>query len=78
MVDVQTYCREGLNDPGAALFRNVTVSGPTRSYKGLVNGGGYIYGWRVIFEVNGKNSYGGYTGWQAHSLMATPDGKIHW
>ena len=37
-----------------------------------------MFGWAIAFEVNAKNSYGGYTGWQPHEIIACPDGTVHW
>jgi hypothetical protein len=45
---------------------------------GLLTGGSRMTGWEVDFEVNAKNSYGGYTGFEARRLLITPDGTVHW
>lgn len=54
--------RADLKDPYSALFSNPTLIGKYKVYKGLINGGGYRYGWLASFDCNGKNSYGAYTG----------------
>lgn len=47
-------------------------------FNGLLNGGGHTVGWEIDFDVNAKNSYGGYTGFQVKSVVRTADGVIHW
>jgi hypothetical protein len=76
---VQAYIA-GVNwkDPDSVQVRNIRIQ-PCRSiWKGLINGGGYEVGWEIDFEVNAKNSYGGYTGFELKSIIRTPDGKVHW
>lgn len=71
---------EGSNwkDPESVHVRNVRMQGCRAVWKGLINGGGYSSGWEIDFEVNAKNSYGGYTGFQLRSILRTPDGRIQW
>lgn len=76
---VQAYIK-GVNwkDPDSVQVRNVLMQPCKRMWKGLINGGGYETGWEIDFEVNAKNSYGGYTGFELKSIVRTPDGIIHW
>jgi len=60
---VKTWCDGHLKDPFSAQTRGILVLGPGAYQIGLVSGGGWRYGWLVSFQVNAKNSYGGYTGW---------------
>lgn len=68
----------GLKDPGSAQVRNVQILGKRGMYNGLVNGGGYSYGWMVQFEVNAKNSFGGYVGFKTRQVLRMPDGMVRW
>lgn len=62
-----------LKDPASALVRNVRVSG----MGAIINIHGNFYGWKVLFELNAKNSYGGYTGFQLRSVMVN-NGRCAW
>lgn len=74
----RTWASQALADPFSAVVRDVTVVGPSQNYRGLVNGGGYDFGWTIAFLVNAKNAYGGYAGFQPQKIILTPDGKIRW
>ena len=37
---------------------------------------GFVYGWVVWTQVNTKNQYGAFTGWQTYKVL-TRDGAIH-
>ena len=54
-------------DPASVQVRNVRLQGCGSHWRGLINGGGYLVGREIDFEVNAKNSYGGYTGFE-HNL----------
>lgn len=76
---VQVYINGvGLKDPAAAQVKDVTIIGPGKWYKGLVNGGGYNYGWEISFQLNGKNSYGGYVGFQPRKILLCQGGRVYW
>jgi hypothetical protein len=65
--DIQRVMETLLKDADSAKYRFGTLY-KAKSFKGLIRGGGYTYGWGMDFMVNGKNSFGGYTGfepWQA-------------
>jgi len=52
---VQGYVeRVGLKDPSSAQVRDIRVEGPMSWYKGLIQGGGYSYGWQIAFELNAR------------------------
>lgn len=79
MSAVQTYVeRVGLRDPSSAQVRNIRVEGPMRWIKGLVQGGGYNYGWQIAFEINAKNSFGGYVGFRTKYILLMPNGMTYW
>jgi len=76
---VQTYIANiNWKDPSSVQVRNVRVQPCSSHWKGLIAGGGHMIGREIDFEVNAKNSYGGYTGYQLKSIIRTPDGQIHW
>ena len=76
---VQAYLQNyPWKDPESVRFQNVRLQTCQSHWKGLANGGGYLIGWEIDFDVNAKNSYGGYTGFQLHSLILTADGQIHY
>ena len=68
----------GLKDPGAAQVKDIVIVGKAKWYKGLVNGGGYNYGWEISFQLNGKNSYGGYVGFQPRKILLCDGGRVYW
>jgi hypothetical protein len=68
----------GLKDPSSAQIQNVRVIGRSGMYKGLVNGGGHEYGWMIEFQVNAKNSFGGYVGFRTRHVLRMPNGRAMW
>lgn len=59
--------RLGLRDPEAAQFRNVrTFQADTQA------GGGYV----ICGLVNGRNAYGGYTGFKPFRASISPQGLL--
>lgn len=50
----------------------------TAQIGGLLTGGSRMTGWEIDFEVNAKNSYGGYTGFEGRRVLISPDGIVHW
>jgi hypothetical protein len=76
---VQVYIKNiGWKDPDSVHVQNIRMKGCSSSWNGLINGGGHTIGWEIDFEVNAKNSYGGYTGFEPKSIMRTSDGIVHW
>lgn len=60
---VEAAIRDSLRDPEAGQFKNWTPL--FKTYHGLAN----VPVWSICVEVNGKNAYGGYSGfapWFAH------------
>lgn len=37
---------------------------------------GFVYGWVVWTDVNAKNQFGAFTGWQSYKVL-TRDGEVH-
>jgi hypothetical protein len=77
---VQAYiARQNLKDPDSVRVRSIQSPGcVAREIGGLLNGGHRCVGWQIDFEVNAKNSYGGYTGFESRWLLRTSDGMSHW
>lgn len=76
---VQAYIANvNWKDPDSVKVRNVQLQECRLVPKGLLVGGPREIGWEIDFEINAKNSYGGYTGFQLKSITRTPDGNIHW
>jgi hypothetical protein len=76
---VQTYISKiEWKDPDSVQVKNIRMQECRSIWNGLLNGGGHTVGWEIDFDVNAKNSYGGYTGFQVKSITRTADGLIHW
>ena len=76
---VQTYIGKiAWKDPDSVHVQNIRMLECRSIFNGLLNGGGHTVGWEIDFDVNAKNSYGGYTGFQVKSVVRTADGVIHW
>lgn len=69
------YLGGDLKDPDSALVRGVEVLQPAASYRGLGPSSGMIYGWGIRFEVNAKNSSGGYVGYEGYRFLRGADGR---
>ncbi len=63
MTKLESSVRENLKDPGSATFRDVSAT--------RVRSTGDI---AICGEVNSKNGYGGYTGFQMFFMYLKPDG----
>lgn len=61
--------RGGLKDPFSAQTRDIKIEGRGASYKGLLTGGGWDYGWVISFWVDAKNSFGAYSGWSKRYVV---------
>lgn len=78
------YRREhGSIPPDDVIYRAAELFGcePTRFMYGPAKWNsirGSIMGWQVSFEVNAKNSYGAYVGYQRREVMIMPDGSYRW
>ena len=63
-----------LKDPDSASFKN--ISAPYKEHLTL-NGGEDTFVWAVCGLVNAKNSYGGFTGFEAFMVSIVNDAVIH-
>lgn len=64
----RAYILSSLKDPDSAQFRNGDLrKGWVRD--GLLRGGAYHFGWIYSVDVNAKNSFGGYVGYQKHYIL---------
>lgn len=70
--------RSGLKDPNSAQIRDIRIGERSAWVKGLINGGGYNYGWTIKFEINAKNSFGAYVGFTRREVLLQPDGLVRW
>ncbi|MBE7159196.1 MAG: hypothetical protein INR62_12325, partial [Rhodospirillales bacterium] len=73
---VLAYIRATFKDPDAVKDLEITSVEKTKVYRGLVNGGGYAYGYAITFACNGKNSYGAYIGRQSLQIFSH-DGRVY-
>jgi len=73
---IYQYFESRLKNPFSAKFRYIEK--PQKAYRRFptVQGGGNrILGYLVYVDVNAKNSYGGYTGWEEFRFLIR-DGQI--
>lgn len=77
---VQIFVSKGnWKDPDSVRVRNIDIVGcKAEMIGGLLNGGKRYIGWVINFEVNAKNSYGGYTGFEAQWVLREANGMTHW
>jgi hypothetical protein len=76
---VAEYLQRSLKDPESVKqFRKISTQ-KTRWLRGAINGGGSEEGWLICFELNAKNSYGGYTGLKTMGLVVRTrdDGSVY-
>ena len=67
-VIARAYILSSLKDPDSAQFRNgVLRKGWVRD--GLLYGGAYRFGWIYSVDLNAKNSYGGYAGYEEQHIF---------
>lgn len=73
--EVKSYiASRNWKDPDSVHFQNIRMQPCRAMWVGLVNGG-RLTGWEIDVDVNAKNSYGGYTGFQTKAIVKTADGK---
>ena len=73
---IKSYLETKLKDPDSALTKN--ISQPEKGFltlSSIAEGSRYTYGWLVYFDVNAKNSYGGFVGYKKYSVVIR-DGKV--
>lgn len=73
--EAQLAIKRQLKDPDSAQFRDATPFFKTLYNFGFGAVGNYEPLWALCVEVNSKNSYGGYTGFQ-NWLVKFRDGRI--
>ena len=66
---VRNWMRDTLVDPQSV--QDLEISEPERGalQRGLVHGGGYVFGWRSWVTFNAKNRMGGYVGRTTHVFL---------
>ncbi|MDR3669223.1 MAG: hypothetical protein P4L36_00165 [Holophaga sp.] len=75
---VRSFCPRALPLPYQAVVQNVAIVGPEKIYTGLVRGLSCSYGWAITFQVKARDGLGGYQDFKTVTIVASPDGKIHW
>jgi hypothetical protein len=68
----------GFKDAESVRIQKVRIEKAAAWYRGVVNGGGYTYGWQIAFEVNAKNGFGAYVGYRSEHILRMPDGMVRW
>jgi hypothetical protein len=72
---VQVYVAENdWKDPGSVQVRNIRLLGCVAE---RIGGERYV-GWNIYLEVNAKNSYGGYIGFEGRYILRAINGTTHW
>jgi hypothetical protein len=74
----RSYCPRALALPFNAKIEDIQIVCPEKIYTGLVVGITCSYGWAITFQVKAKNAFGGYDDFRKVTVVASPDGKIHW
>lgn len=74
----RSFCPRALALPFNAKVEDIQIVGPEKIYTGLVVGISCSYGWAITFQVKAKNPLGDYDGFRKVTVVASPDGKIHW
>jgi len=72
---VNVYLEATLKDFESARIKNIKKEKGYRMLSSIANGSAHEFGWFVTFEVNAKNSYGGYVGYKPYSIVIR-NGKI--
>lgn len=74
---IHAYFNQTLKDPASIQYRLVTM--PEHGYTHFSNAftGRTLYGWLVRAEINAKNSYGGYTGFQTYQFLFRGDQLVN-
>ncbi len=65
-------------NPSATQISGVHIGKPGKLYRGLINGGGYDYGWWIVFASNLQNGFGGYTGFCRTTILLNVNTGAHW
>lgn len=70
----EIWCDSRLRDPESVRIRNVTEAVP--GYRvGFLKVVDY-YGWMWYASINGKNGFGGYTGFRRHVFILRDDSRV--
>lgn len=68
---IRSYMNTRLKDPDSAKYS--IRKGPIQGWNSF---GGMLFGYIVCADINAKNSYGGYTGWQPYYFLINNDSVI--
>lgn len=66
---ISAYFDGTLKDPASVQYRNMTVPKKEFIRDSMLQGYKLNWGWLVSVDVNAKNSYGGYVGFQTYHFL---------
>jgi len=66
---INVYLENTLKDFESARIRNIKKEKGHHNHSIVGKGSTYTFGWYVSFEVNAKNSYGGYVGYKNYFIL---------
>ena len=66
---MKAWLEATLKDPESARYRNFSEPVKDCIRQSVFEGGQLIFGWSMSVEMNAKNSYGGYNGYETYSFM---------
>jgi hypothetical protein len=75
---ITNFVGSTLKDPDSAEYRNFSVPKKGGYQCGLIGGFKQYRGWKVFVEVNAKNSYGGYIGYQSYIFLFQGENIVAW
>jgi len=71
---IKNYMEDRLFDPFSAQYKN--WRGPAKGFYGS-NFMKTVYGWRVCTDINAKNRYGAYTGFETNQFIIRDDNVVY-
>lgn len=74
---IHGWMERNLLDPYTAVIVEHTEPKRGALQRGLIYGGGYIYGWKTFVTLNSKNIYGAYTGASMYYMLIRDDVVVH-
>lgn len=72
---IKKWIEDTFIDPDSARTHSISTPVKGAIAKPLIQGGGYVFAWRVFVDVNARNRMGGFTGRQIHAVYIR-DGRV--